>query len=65
MKNILVPIDFTPQTEAALQHALIMAKNTQSTVVMLNLVKSIEERAAAMKQMENLIAKTSLSWCFY
>lgn len=57
MKNILVPIDFTEQTEAALQHALIMAKNAQSNVVMLNLVKSIDEREASMKQMEKLIAK--------
>lgn len=57
MKNIVVPIDFTSQTEAALEHALIMAKQAQSNVVLLNLVKSVDERDAAIKQMENLIAK--------
>lgn len=63
MKNILVPIDFTSKTEAALIHALVMAKNAASTVILLNLVKTIEEREAALEKMEALISKHISSGC--
>ncbi|MFN3530162.1 MAG: universal stress protein [Bacteroidia bacterium] len=57
MKNILVPIDFSPQTEAALAHALIMAKKAQSEIILLHMVKSIDDRAGALSTLNQLAQK--------
>jgi len=57
MKNLLVPIDFTPVTEAALQHALILARVTSAQVILLHIVKDPAEVVAAQKKLEQLAVK--------
>ncbi len=57
MKNILVPIDFTEVTEAALRHAIIMAKTARARIILLHIVKSQEELLPATKKLEMLAAK--------
>jgi len=57
MKNLLVPIDFTPVTEAALQHALILARLTSAQIILLHIVKDPNDLGAALKKLEQLAAK--------
>lgn len=57
MKNILVPIDFTPQTEAALQHALIMADRAIAKITLLHMVKELKEREPAYHNLSLLAEK--------
>lgn len=57
MKNLLVPIDFTPVTEGALQQALILAKATAAQIILLHIVKDPAEISAAQKKLEILAAK--------
>lgn len=57
MKNLLVPIDFTPITEGALQHALILAKATTAHIILLHIVKDPAEKGDALKKLEILAGK--------
>ncbi len=57
MKNLLVPIDFTPVTEGALQQALILARTTTAQIILLHIVKDPAEADAAQKKLEMLAAK--------
>ena len=57
MKNIVVLIDFTAPTEAALQHGLIMARKTESMLTLLHVVKDIGEQTSALEKMRQLASK--------
>ncbi len=52
-KSILVPVDFTEKAEYAFQHAIIMSKYVNRNIVLLNIIKKENQRAAALARLED------------
>ena len=50
-KSILVPVDFTENSEFALQHAIQMAKYINRTIALLHIIRKDHEKPAAMEKL--------------
>ena len=62
--NLLVPIDFSPVTEKALEHACILAKNNAEHIQLLHVIKNDEEHIAQeiLRKLSQLAEKYNLQY---
>jgi len=56
-KSILVPVDFTENSEFAFQHALQLSKYIKKDITLMHIIKKDNERGAAMERIKQFSAK--------
>ena len=60
--RILVPMDFTPVSDIALEHAFVVGKAFQSEILLLHIIANKKEMPEARERMSSLIERHSSAY---